>query len=314
MNRKNTKKSKIKLLNYVKKPKKILGALNSMGLLKFLTDEQCIKMLFNVRLDQKPNLENPKTFNEKLNWLKLHNRNPEYSIMVDKYKSKEYITEKIGEGHVVPLLGVWDRPEDVNFDALPDKFVIKCNHNSGTGMYICDDKSKLNVKKVRKNLKKGLKSNYYYFSREWPYKNVERKIIAEQFLIDDENDALTDYKFLCFNGEPKICYIGKDNSNKPTSDFFDIDFNKLDIRMKDPNSEIPPEKPECFEEMVKYATILSKDIPFVRVDFYYVNKVVYVGELTFFHNGGFTKMTPPEWDEKLGKLIKLPIDKVENKD
>ncbi len=298
-----------KTINYIKHPTKILRFLNLYGFGWLFSDKFCIKFTYYERMGIWPNLDNPKTFNEKLNWLKLNDRNPEYTIMVDKYKCKEYVAEKIGKGHAVPLIGVWDNPEDINFDLLPNRFVIKCNHNSGRGMYICQDKSKINITKIKSELRKGLKQDYFYYSREWPYKNVEKKIIAEQFLMDNENDALTDYKFFCFNGQPRICYIGKDNSNMATSDFFDMDFKRLNLRMKDPNSDVPPTKPECFDEMIRYAKILSRDIPFVRVDFYYVNKVVYVGELTFFHNGGFSIMNPPEWDEKLGSWIKLPIDK-----
>lgn len=263
-----------------------------------------IKRLYYENID----FENPQTFIEKLQWLKINDRNPLYTTLADKYKMKEWVSEKIGEEYVVPLLGVWDKAEDIDFDKLPNQFVLKCNHNSGLGMVICKDKSKLNIVEVKKNLSKGLRQDYFYYSREWPYKNIVKKIIAEQFLCDnteDQNDSLIDYKFFCFDGQPKIMYISKDNSSAPKTDFFDMEFNHLNLRMKDENSEILPEKPRKFEKMKELASKLSKGIPHVRVDFYCVNEQLYVGEMTFFHNGGFFKITPTNWNNIIGTWIDL---------
>ena len=226
--------------------------------------------------------------------------------MVDKYEAKQYVTEKIGEGHVVPLLGGWDDSNDIDFDALPNQFVLKCNHNSGLGMVVCTDKTKLDTLTVRKKLKQGLKQKYYFCDREWPYKNVKPKIIAETFLKDSENECLVDYKFFCFNGEPKFMYRSMDYSQDPHTDFYDMDYNRLEMRMRDPNSDKEYPKPKCFEEMKKYAEILSKDIPHLRVDFYEVDGVVYVGEMTFFHCGGFASIYPEKWMDVLGDWIQLP--------
>lgn len=279
------------------------------GRLNKLSDEKFLKIKYWASMDHKHlNLKNPQTYNEKLQWLKLYDRNPLYTTLADKYKMKEWVSEKIGEEYVVPLLGVWDKAEDIDFDKLPNQFVLKCNHNSGLGMVICKDKSKLNIVEVKKNLSKGLRQDYFYYSREWPYKNIVKKIIAEQFLCnntEDQNDSLIDYKFFCFDGQPKIMYISKDNSSAPKTDFFDMEFNHLNLRMKDENSEILPEKPRKFEKMKELASKLSHGIPHVRVDFYCVNEQLYVGEMTFFHNGGFSKINPINWNNIMGDWIDL---------
>lgn len=254
-------------------------------------------------------LDNPQTFNEKLQWLKLYDRKPEYTIMVDKYKARKYIKEKIGEEYLIPLLGVWDKAEDIDFDALPNQFVLKCNHNSGLGMYICKDKSKLTenqIKAIRKNLAKGLKQDYYLAGREWPYKDVPRKIIAEKYM-EDETGQLRDYKFYCFNGEPKIIMINSDReTGKTKADYFDMDFNWLDLKWGYEHALVKPLKPINFEKMKELAVVLSKNIPELRVDFYEVNNKIYFGELTFFDGSGFDKIEPKEWDKKIGDWITLP--------
>ena len=284
---------------------------SSHGKYDTMEDEKYLRKKFKVFAGYELNLDNPVTYGEKLQWLKLHDRKDIYSTMVDKYRAKEFVSEKIGGEYVVPLLGVWDDPEDIDFDSLPDRFVLKCNHNSGKGMCICRDKEKLNIEKVKSELRKGLDENYYLYSREWPYKNVKPRIIAEEYLesteIRSEQDKfLTDYKFFCFNGEPKIMYLSKDNSDVPRTDFFDMDFNHLEMRMKDPNSDVPPEKPADFELMKRMAAVLSEGIPHLRVDFYSVNGQVYVGEMTFYHNGGFGRIYPEKWEKILGDWIVLP--------
>ena len=302
----------MKITKYLKNPKLLIKYFKIKRLQGIygqkLDDVTFLKKRFKLAMGKELNLENPKTFNEKLQWLKLYDRKPEQTMMVDKYLARNYIAEKIGEEHLIPLLGVWDNADDIDFDALPDQFVLKCNHNSGLGMCICKDKSKLNIKKVKKQLKKGLKQDYYLTGREGPYKDVPRKIIAEKYMKDSRpgEECLTDYKFFCFNGEPKILYMSKDQAKKPYTDFFDMEFNHLKLKMKDINSEIPPEKPYMFNQMKEFAKILSNGFAHVRVDFYCIDNVVYVGELTFFHNSGFCKITPEEWDYKLGEWIELP--------
>lgn len=281
--------------------------LSAMGFYDKVPDEQYLKMKYKLVFGKELDLDNPQTFNEKLQWLKLYNRKPEYTIMVDKYKARQYIADRLGGQYLVPLLGVWDDPDEIDFDALPDQFVLKCNHNSGLGMCICKDKSELNISKVKADLRKGLKQDYYLTSREWPYKDVPRKIIAEKYMVDDSNcGELTDYKFFCFNGVPKFMYISNDNSENATTDFFDMEFNRLDMRMKDPNSNVIPPKPYLFNEMKAIAEKLSQGIPFVRVDLYVIEGNIYFGELTFFHNAGFCSIHPEHWEKTLGDWIKLP--------
>lgn len=285
-----------------------------------LSDEEYLKMVFPLIMGKPLNLEEPKTFNEKLQWLKLYNRKPEYTMMVDKYKVRAYIAEQLGEEYLIPLLGVWDNPDDIDFDALPDQFVLKCNHNSGLGMCICKDKSKLDIKKVKKELRKGLQEDYYMKWREWPYKDVPRKIIAEKFMSNSakintinnvyevsEND-LNDYKFMCFDGQVYCSFVCSERFNgdglKVT--FFDKDWNVLPFERHYPKSRKTIRKPENYDKMIAFSEKLSKDIPFVRTDFYEINGNLYFGELTFFPGSGFEEFTPESADEELGDWIRLP--------
>ena len=276
---------------------------------KKLDDETFIKKAFQLNMGYELDLQNPKTYNEKLQWLKLYNRKPEYAVMVDKYLVRDFIAKQIGEEYLIPLLGVWDRAEDIDFDALPEQFVLKCNHNSGVGMCICTDKSKLDIAKVREGLNKGLQQDYYLTGREWPYKNVPRKIIAEKYMVDESGYELKDYKFFCFDGKVKALFIAKDRQKEGEEtkfDFFDENFNHLPFTNGHPNSAPPYFKPDKFEEMKELAENLSQGIPHVRVDFYNINGKIYFGELTFFHWSGMVAFNPEEWDYKLGEWIELP--------
>ena len=214
----------------------------------------------------------------------------------------------IGEEHLIPLLGVWDNANDIDFDKLPDQFVLKCNHNSGTGMYICKNKNNMDCSRVISELKKGLKQDYYITAREWPYKNVPRKIIAEKYIVDESGYELKDYKFYCFNGMVKLVMINSDRmSDKSTkADYFDENYNHLDIKWGYENADKLPEKPEKFELMKALAEKLATNIPHVRVDFYQTPEAVYFGEMTFFDGSGFDRIEPIEWDYKLGSWINLP--------
>lgn len=303
----------MKVLKYAKALKKYIADKNyrflidaGKGKYDKLSDREYLEKKFYAMLGYSLDLSNPQTFNEKLQWLKLYDRKPEYTMMVDKYKVREYIKEKLGEEYLIPLLGVWDKAEDINFDKLPNRFVLKCNHNSGLGMYICKDKSKLTenqIKAIRKNLVKGLQQDYYLTGREWPYKNVPRKIIAEKYM-EDETGQLRDYKFYCFNGEPKIIMINSDREiGKTKADYFDMDFNWLDLKWGYEHALVKPLKPINFEKMKELAVVLSKNIPELRVDFYEVNNKIYFGELTFFDGSGFDKIEPKEWDKKLGDWV-----------
>ena len=260
--------------------------------------------LLNFYGGDKLNLEHPETFNEKLNWLKLYNRKAIYTQMADKYLAKGYVERIIGKKYVVKLYGVYDSYEKINFDLLPQKFVIKCTHDSGS-MIICKDKSSLDKKKVKAKIEKALKTNYFYKSREWPYKNIIPRILIEEYLDDHVGNELCDYKFWCFNGIPRVVYF-TNKSDKIYENFYDIYFKPLDISHGFPRHEPEFTRPNNFEEMIKLATKLSKDIPFVRVDFFNVDSKIYFAEFTFYDWGGFKPFSNKEWDVKLGSWIKLP--------
>ena len=275
---------------------------------KFLPDSFFIKLKFRLRMSYPLNLENPQTYNEKLQWLKLYNRKPEYTQMVDKYEVKKYVADIIGEEYIIPTLGVWDKVDDIDFDALPNQFVLKCTHDSG-GIVICKDKSRLNIDKVKKKLKKSLKNNYYYSNKEWVYKNIVPRIIAEQYMVDESGYELKDYKWFCFDGVPKILFIASDRGNDTEEtkfDFYDMDFNHLPFTNGHPNATKAISKPHSFDKMKEIVAQLSQKIPHVRVDLYDINGKIYFGELTFFHWSGTMKFEPEEWDYKLGSWIKLP--------
>lgn len=259
---------------------------------------------------KKLNWNNPLSFSEKIQWLKLYNRKPEYTIMVDKVKVKKWVAEKIGEEYIIPTLGVWDNADDIDFKMLPNRFVIKCNHNSGLGMCICKDKSTLDISSVREGLRRGLCEDYYLKGREWPYKNVSRKIIAEQFMEDAKHPGdLIDYKFFCFDGEPKFCQVIRDRTINETIDIYDTNWNLLPFVGLNPqikNSKILLEKPIQLEKMLDICRILSKELSFCRVDLYVINGSVYFGEITFSPLSGFGQFTPIEWNEIIGSWITLP--------
>lgn len=273
-----------------------------------LSDDIFLKRKYKIFLHKELNLDKPKAYTEKLQWLKLYDRRPEYVTMVDKCAAKNYVASKIGDEYIIPTIGIWDNPDDIDFNSLPDKFVLKCNHNSGLGMYICRDKSKMDISKVKKKLKKGLCQNYYLTGREWPYKNVKPRIIAEAYIEDSKHKDLKDYKFFTFGGIPKVLYIaqGRGKSDEVVADFFDMNFNHLPFTIDHDMAEMPPEKPKCFEEMKRLASVLSEGTPQLRVDFYEVDGKVYFGEMTFFHCSGFEGFHPPKWDNIFGEWLILP--------
>lgn len=273
---------------------------------KNLSDETFLKLKFYAIMGRKLDLENPRTLNEKIQWLKLHNRKPEFVKMVDKYLVRDYIREQLGEEYLIPLLGVWDSPDEIDFDALPDKFVLKCNHNSGKGMYICKDKSRMDVEKVKAGLAEGLKQDYFLSSREWPYKDVPRKIIAEQYMADSaEVDCFTDYKFYCFGAKADSVLVCLERSTgDPKFYFFDRDWQlkRNNKRGKEAPEGFTVPKPENMDEMFDIAEKLAKNIdsPFVRIDLYNSDGQIYFGEITFFPSSGFDTGRLPETDALFG--------------
>lgn len=305
------------LKKFVENPYRIFSVMASKGTFDGMSDEKFLKYQFKARIGKRLDLNNPQTFNEKLQWLKLNDRKPEYTVMVDKYLVRRYIADKIGEEYLIPLLGVWDSPRDIDFDALPDKFVLKCNHNSGTGMCICKDKSKLDIARVEEDLQRGLEQDYYLTGREWPYKNVPRKIICEQYMTDspDSND-FTDYKFFCFNGKVDSVMLCMERSSGDTKFyFFDKNWNlcRYNIRGKSAPPDFTVPKPQNIDAMFELAARLSEGIPFVRVDLYNSDGHIYFGEMTFFPDSGFDANLLPETDLYFGNLIDLGEVKDENR-
>ena len=287
---------------------KIISDLSRSAISHVIPDKIFLSFYYKAVFGKKLDLNNPRTFNEKLQWLKLYDRNPGYTKLVDKYEVKKFVAEKIGEKYIIPTLGVWERFDDINFNDLPDQFVLKCTHDSG-GIIICKDKNKLNKGEARRLLNKYLSQNFYYQAREWPYKNVKPRIIAEKYMEDKTYSELRDYKFFCFNGEPKIMFVATERQlvgEEVKFDFFDMNYNHLNIINGHPNAKTIPEKPVHFDEMKMLARVLSEGIPHVRIDFYEANGHVYFGEFTFAHFGGFVPFEPEEWDYRLGEWIVLP--------
>lgn len=284
-----------------------LNILSHYKLLTWMSSETFLRKAFRYSMGRELDLENPVTYTEKLQWLKLYDHRPEYTRMVDKYGVKQYVAERLGEEHVIPLLGVWERAEDIDFDSLPQRFVLKTTHDSG-GIVVCKDKSKLDIEAARKRMKRFLKRDYYEHKREWPYKDVKPRIMAEKYMEDTRQGELRDYKFFTFGGEPRVLYIaqGRGKGGETVADFFDMDFNHLPFTIDHDMADVPPEKPVQFEEMKRMAALLSQGTPQLRVDFYEVDGQIYFGEMTFFHCSGLNPFHPEEWDHIFGDWVTLP--------
>lgn len=303
-----------KIKKYIENPYRIFLPLAAKGFFDRMPDEKYLKLMFRARTGRKLNLKNPQTFNEKLQWLKLYDRKPEYAQLVDKYEAKKYVAERIGEEYIIPTLGVWDSFDEIDFETLPKQFVLKCTHDSG-GLVICKDKNSLDKEAARKKIEHSLKKNYYKWGREWPYKNVKPRIIAEKYMSETENinqsdeNSLKDYKFYCFNGKPDYLYISDhmDDHSKAHISFADMQYKPAPFGREDYKPfESLPQKPEKFEKMKELACELSKEHAFLRVDFYEIQHRIYFGELTFCPCSGVMPFKPEEWDRKLGELVVLP--------
>lgn len=307
---------------------------------RILPDALYIRLEYFRHLKKFPNLKNPKTFNEKLQWLKLHDRKPEYTAMVDKYEAKKVVADRIGEQYVIPTLGVWERFDDIDFDKLPNQFVLKCTHDCG-GLVICRDKSRLDIPAAKKKIERAMKTNYYWGEREWPYKNVKPRIIAEEYIvsergISEQNRAdnsisfldlqreqgLLDYKFLCFGGKVRVLFLdigvigkGSGHAEEYYRNVYDREGNPLPFKETREHYPRPVILPDNLSEMVAVAEKLSSEIPHLRVDLYRLdNGDIKVGEMTFFHGSGSANVfDPPEWDEILGEWIELPQKKEKSK-
>lgn len=271
--------------------------LTEMGLFNHLSDEEFLKKKYKVLMGKELNLNPPVTFNEKLQWLKIHDHNPLYTTMVDKYAAKDYVANIIGKEHIIPTLGVWDRFDEIDFEQLPNEFVLKCTHDSG-GLVICPDKNKLDRNAAKRKIEKCLKRNYYWSGREWPYKDVKPRIIAEKYMTDGTNKEIMDYKMMCFNGKHKASFVCSNRFSKEglKVTFYDTNWKRMPFERHYPASKVEIEKPRTYDEMVELAEKLSMKIPFVRVDFYEILGKIYFGELTFSPGSGFEEFSPNEWE------------------
>lgn len=297
-----------KIITYFQKPKKFcLAILTHFG--TWLPDALYLKIMFRLKMGYRLDLNTPKTFNEKLQWLKLYNRKSEYTKMVDKYEAKKIAERILGKEYVIPTLGVWDRFEDIDFSTLPDRFVLKTtNGGGGGGVVICRGKNNLDKLSAAEHLNISLRTSIYKHLKEWPYKNVKPRILAEEYKVD-ESGELRDYKFYCFNGEPKVFLVASErfSGHRTYFDYFDMDGNHLPFTQGGMNNPTTPMLPPTFEEMKQAAKKLSQGIPHVRIDLYSVDDKVYFGEFTFFDSSGFEKFTPNEWDEIFGSWMNLPL-------
>ena len=274
--------------------------------LRVWDDERYLKLLYRMRIGHSLDLENPATFNEKLQWLKVYDHNPLYTMLVDKAEVKAWVAERIGWEYIVPTLGIWESFEQIDFSSLPESFVLKCTHDSG-GLAICRSRSTFDIASTRAKIERSLAKNYYWSGREWPYKNVRPRIIAEEYLSSRQSDDLTDYKFMCFNGAVRCAFTCTGRAKRDLRvDFFDPEWNHLPFTRHYPHAEIPPKAPLLLREMITMSEILADSIPFVRVDFYEVDGRAYFGELTFFPGSGMEEFDPEYWDFELGSWLDLP--------
>lgn len=298
----------MRFLQYFKNPYKLVVFFGNRRMLRWMSDRTFLKLRYRAKTGKKLNLENPTTFTEKLQWMKLYDRRDLYTMMVDKARVKDFVKATIGEEYLIPTLGVWNRADEISLESLPKEFVLKCTHDSG-GSLICRDKDQIDWPQAQKKLEKARKKIYFWVNREWSYKNVVPRIIAEPYMEDSRTGELQDYKFFCFNGVPKLMFVATDRQKKnaPTNfDFFDMDFNHLDLFNGHPHAAVTPKKPKNFELMKELAAKLSQGLPHVRVDLYEVDGRVYFGELTFYHCSGMLPFDPEDWDRKLGNWLVLP--------
>lgn len=288
---------------------RIWTKLGSMGLLCFVPTPAYLKVAYFLWNGKKLNLNDPEGYSDKINWLKVNYRNPEYTRIVDKAEFKGYVLDKLGERgskYLIRTLRIYDSVEDANFRELPTCFVIKCTHDSHS-VHIVTDKMKINEITIKKDLRKHMRKNFYWYAREWPYKDVRPRVIVDELISDGSGEnCLTDYKWFCFNGEPKVMYVGRDTGGNPQSTFFDMNYKQINMRGSDPIMAIVPQKPAHFEEMKEICRKLSAGMPHVRVDFYIdSNGNLYIGEMTFFHNAGFARFYPETKEEWMGDFIKI---------
>lgn len=296
-----------KLIMAIKNPNLLVYFFLNLKIFRLVPDSLFLRIHYRIRTREQLNLNDPQSFNEKLQWLKLHDKNSNYPKLVDKYEVKKIVKDVIGKEHVIKNYGVWNSFDEIDFELLPSNFVLKCTHDSGT-VVICRDKKQFDFSQAKAKLEKSLKRNYYYWGREWPYKTIKPRILAEELLVDSSLDELRDYKIYCFNGDPKIIQVISERiDHEFTVDYFDLNWQHLELsRVKRMTSELDIKKPENLAEMLQMSKELSQEIPFVRVDLYSVNQAIYFGELTFYPASGCVDFKNKENDYMLGKWLVLP--------
>lgn len=300
----------MKIAKYIKNPQKIILYLMNKGFFNFLNDKKYIELEYKLKMNKKLNLENPITFNEKIQWLKLYDRKDKYVTMVDKYEAKKYVSNIIGNEYIIPTLGIYNSFDEIDFEKLPNEFVIKPTHTSGN-VYICKNKKDINYKELKKIVKKWLKRKYYYLHREWPYKDIKPRIIIEKYMSDNKGQELMDYKLFCFNTIPKLTLVCSErfSSDNMCETFFDENWNIFNFTEGNHRIDKSIKKPENYEQMKEIAKKLSENTSFSRIDFYEIKGKIYFGEITFYPNSGFEKFEPEKYDKIFGDWIKLEYKK-----
>ena len=297
-----------KIRTFIENPQYFITSPAAKGWLNWVPDSLYLKVLYRVIMGRKLNLKNPKEYNEKLQWLKLNDRKPEYSTMVDKYEVRGYIEDLLGDKYLIPCLGIYDSVDDIDIDALPDKFVLKCTHDSGS-VEICKDKSSFDIEGARHRLSQAMKRNYYATYREWPYKYVKPRIIAEGYLEGDGGD-LKDYKVMCFNGEAKIIEVHENRfveGKVHTQTFYDREWNIVTLtQIETVTVDRPGERPRQLDEILRLSELIAKNMYHARIDWYIEGDKIYFGEITFFDGSGFESFSTPEMERMLGDMINLP--------
>lgn len=296
-----------KIIKALKNPKLAINYLLNQKIFRLIPDKLYIKIKYRLCTGKKLDLNNPQGLNEKMQWLKLYDRNPLYTNLVDKYKVREYIKNAIGEEYLIPLLGVYDSYDEIDFNSLPKEFVLKPNHTSGD-IYICHDKDQIDHRKLEKDIKRWLKRKYYWIHREWPYKNVKPRIVCEKYMVDHESGDMKDYKIECFNGKATGIYVcsQRESTEGLAIDYYDINWNLIPGGVDFRSSGILLQRPKNFNKIIEISEELSKDIPYVRIDLYEINGQVYFGEITFFPGAGFVPFKPDSFDYLLGSWLELP--------
>lgn len=286
-------------------PELILITIIGLKLFRFLPDRIFLKLLFRLNLGRRLNLKNPVSFNEKLQWLKIFDNNPLYIKLADKYEVRKYVSEKVGDNYLIPLIGVYDHFDDIEFDHLPESFVMKCTHDSGS-VIVVKDKNKFNYCQARSMINKKLRTNYFYKGREWPYKYIKPRIICEKLMVDEPGQELKDYKIFCFNGEPLFIQIDYNRFKNHKRNLFNIEWDPINVSYAYPREfNTSNDKPSNWDDMLICAKKLSQETVFARTDFYSIQNEIYFGEITFFPESGFGRFMPDSYDYIFGKILDL---------